>query len=160
MACRRGYAPACEGWVGSQNGHRVCRPLRNTGTKVLASSFGFSSHTRSSPAGVVLRPLIASMATLVLNSGLWVRRLRICGSPIQGRGSASQVNDGPCPEKPDHLSGGLGVFRRQGHPLNTCVAITQPALHSSRLRSSLKAFKRASIIGINFDGHGWPCSSG
>jgi hypothetical protein len=32
-----------------------------------------------------LRPLIASMATLALNSGLWVRHLLIGGSPFQGR---------------------------------------------------------------------------
>ena len=51
-----------------------------------------------------LRPLIASMATLALNSGLWVRRLLIGGSPFQGRCPASEVNDGGCPEKPDHLS--------------------------------------------------------
>ncbi|MCP9886322.1 transposase, partial [Synechococcus sp. ATX 2A4] len=25
------------------------------------------------------------------------------GAPFQGRCPASQVNDGPCPEKPDHL---------------------------------------------------------
>jgi hypothetical protein len=34
---------------------------------------------------IVLRPLIASMATLALNSGLWVRRLLIGGSPVQGQ---------------------------------------------------------------------------
>ena len=33
---------------------------------------------------IVLRPLIASMATLALNSGLWVRRLLIGGSPLSG----------------------------------------------------------------------------
>jgi hypothetical protein len=62
---------------------------------------------------IVLRPLIASMATLALNSGLWVRRfLNSCGegcayggSPFQGRCPASEVNDGGCPEKPDHLKG-------------------------------------------------------
>jgi hypothetical protein len=61
---------------------------------------------------IVLRPLIASMATLALNSGLWVRRLlNSCGeccayarSPFQGRCPASEVNDGCCPEKPDHLT--------------------------------------------------------
>ena len=52
---------------------------------------------------IVLRPLIASMATLALNSGLWVRRLLIGGSPFQGRCPASEVNDGGCPKKPDHL---------------------------------------------------------
>jgi hypothetical protein len=65
---------------------------------------------------IVLRPLIASMATLALNSGLWVRRLlNSCGegcayggSPFQGRCPASEVNDGGCPEKPDHLSPRLG----------------------------------------------------
>ena len=62
---------------------------------------------------IVLRPLIASMATLALNSGLWVRRLlnsfgegyAYGGSPFQGRCPASEVNDGGCPEKPDHLTG-------------------------------------------------------
>jgi len=54
-----------------------------------------------------LRPLIASMATLALNSGLWVRRLLISGSPDQGRCRASEVNDGASPEKPVHLN--LGV---------------------------------------------------
>ena len=61
---------------------------------------------------IVLRPLIASMATLALNSGLWVRRLRNSfgegvdngGSPFQGRYPASDVHDGCCPEKPDQLS--------------------------------------------------------
>lgn len=52
---------------------------------------------------IVLRPLIASMATLALNSGLWLRRLLISGSPFQGRYPASKVNDGPYPEKTDHL---------------------------------------------------------
>jgi hypothetical protein len=39
-----------------------------------------------------------------LNSGLWVRRLLIGGSPFQGQYPASEVNDGGCPEKPDHLT--------------------------------------------------------
>ena len=51
------------------------------------------------------------MATLALNSGLWVRRLlnsfgegcAYGGSPFQGRCPASEVNDRGCPEKPDHL---------------------------------------------------------
>jgi len=43
--------------------------------------------------------MIASMATLALNSGLWVRRLLIGGSPDQGRCPASEVNDGGCPGK-------------------------------------------------------------
>jgi hypothetical protein len=51
-----------------------------------------------------LRPLIASMATLALNSGLWVRRLLIDGSPDQGRYPASETNDGAYPEKPVHLT--------------------------------------------------------
>ncbi len=44
------------------------------------------------------------MANVALNSGLWVRRLLMSGSPLSGAGPASQVNDGACPEKPDHLS--------------------------------------------------------
>ena len=38
------------------------------------------------------------------------------GAPIQGRCPASEVNDGGCPEKPDHRSKGLvGVgFPRKG----------------------------------------------
>ena len=44
------------------------------------------------------------MATLALNSGLWVRRLLIGGSPFQGRCPASKANDGACPEKPVHLN--------------------------------------------------------
>jgi len=32
-----------------------------------------------------------------------VRRLLIVGSPFQGRYPDSEVNDGTCPEKPDHL---------------------------------------------------------
>ena len=44
------------------------------------------------------------MATLALNSGLWVRRLLIVGSPGQGRYPASEDNDGACPEKPVHLT--------------------------------------------------------
>jgi len=51
------------------------------------------------------------VATLALNSGLWVRRLLNSfgegfangGSPFQGRYPASEINDGTCPEKPDHL---------------------------------------------------------
>jgi hypothetical protein len=34
---------------------------------------------------------------------LFRRRLRQRWSPFQGRYPASEVNDGPCPEKPDHL---------------------------------------------------------
>jgi hypothetical protein len=33
-----------------------------------------------------------------------MRRLFIGESPLQGRCPASEVNDGGCPEKPDHLS--------------------------------------------------------
>ena len=33
----------------------------------------------------LLRPLIASVAALALNSGLWVRLLLMGGSPFQGR---------------------------------------------------------------------------
>jgi hypothetical protein len=59
-----------------------------------------------------LRPLIASMATLALNSGLWVRRLlnsfgegfAYGESPFQGRYPASEVNDGDCPEKPGQVN--------------------------------------------------------
>ena len=46
------------------------------------------------------------MATLALNSGLWVRRLLIGGSPDQGRYPASKANDGTSPEKPVHLTFG------------------------------------------------------
>ncbi len=35
----------------------------------------------------VLRPLIASLATLALNSGLWVRRLLMGGIPLSGIGA-------------------------------------------------------------------------
>ena len=52
---------------------------------------------------IVFLPLIASMAIRALNSGLWVRRLLIGGSPDQGRYPASEVNDEACPEKPVHL---------------------------------------------------------
>jgi hypothetical protein len=61
---------------------------------------------------MVLRPLIASIATLALNTGLWVRRLLNSfgegfakgGCPFQGRCPALEFNDGTCPEKPDHLN--------------------------------------------------------
>jgi hypothetical protein len=43
------------------------------------------------------------MATLALNSGLWVRRLLFGGSRLQGRYLGSEVNDRGCPEKPDHF---------------------------------------------------------
>jgi hypothetical protein len=56
-----------------------------------------------------LRPLIASMATLALNSGLWVRRLLMVGAPFQGWCPASEVNDGGCPGKPDQLSKSRGL---------------------------------------------------
>ena len=49
------------------------------------------------------------MATLALNSGLWVRRLLIVGSPGQGPYPASEVNDGPCPENSVHLTDGQGL---------------------------------------------------
>jgi hypothetical protein len=38
-----------------------------------------------------------------LNSGLWVRRLLMVVAPFQGWCPASEVNDGGCPGKPDHL---------------------------------------------------------
>jgi hypothetical protein len=65
---------------------------------------------------IVLRSLIASMATLALNSRLWVRRLlnsfregyAYGGSPFQGWCPASEANDGGCPGKPDHRSPGVG----------------------------------------------------
>lgn len=54
---------------------------------------------------IVLRPLlITSMVTPALNLGLWVRRLLIGGSPGQGRCPVSEVNEGVCSEKPDHLN--------------------------------------------------------
>ncbi len=51
---------------------------------------------------IVSRPLIASMATLALNLGLWVRRLlnsfgegfAYSGGTILGRCPALEVNDG------------------------------------------------------------------
>ena len=43
------------------------------------------------------------MATLALNSGLWVRRLLIGGSLFQGLDPTSEVSDGGCPEKPGNL---------------------------------------------------------
>ena len=61
---------------------------------------------------IVMGPLIASIATMALKSGLWVRRLLIGGSPFQGRCPASEVNDGGCPEKLDHLSPPLGTLKR------------------------------------------------
>ena len=44
------------------------------------------------------------MATLALNSELWVRRLLMGWSPVQGQCAASEANDGSCPEKPDQLT--------------------------------------------------------
>jgi putative transposase len=44
------------------------------------------------------------MATLALNSGLWVRRLLMGGSHHQGWYPYSEVNDGTCPEKSVHLT--------------------------------------------------------
>jgi hypothetical protein len=44
------------------------------------------------------------MATLAMKSQLLAWRLLIGGSPDQGRYPSSEVNDGTCPEKPDHLS--------------------------------------------------------
>ncbi|QPN65882.1 hypothetical protein [Synechococcus sp. CBW1006] len=38
-----------------------------------------------------------------------MRRLLIGGSPFQGRYPASEVNDGACPEKPDHLTEKVGA---------------------------------------------------
>jgi hypothetical protein len=48
------------------------------------------------------------MATPALNSGLWVLRLLIDGSPDQGGCPASEVNDGGCPEKTVRLKLRLG----------------------------------------------------
>ena len=41
---------------------------------------------------------------LGLDSGLWVWRLQIGVSPLQGRYPASKVNDGDFLEKPAHVS--------------------------------------------------------
>ena len=68
---------------------------------------------------IVLRPLIASMATLALNSGLWVRRLlnsfgegfAYSGSPYQGLCPVSEVNDGGCPGKQDHPTLSYGCIK-------------------------------------------------
>ncbi|MFN5116790.1 MAG: hypothetical protein ACK5FE_04745, partial [Cyanobacteriota bacterium] len=60
---------------------------------------------------------IASMATLALNSGLWVRRLLIGGSPDQGRYPASETNDGACPEKPVQLRAHCTFDQRNGQAL-------------------------------------------
>jgi hypothetical protein len=44
------------------------------------------------------------MATRALNSGLWVRRLLMGGSPHEERYPSSEVTDGACPEKPVQLT--------------------------------------------------------
>ncbi len=65
-----------------------------------------------------MRPLIASTATLALNSGLWVRRLLTGGSPVQGRYPASEVNDDPFPQTSVHLTGRLRFSSSlTGHPI-------------------------------------------
>jgi hypothetical protein len=69
------------------------------------------------------------MATLALNSGLWVRRLLIGGSPHQGRYPASEVNDGACPEKPDHLASRL--LRLRVLQMIQCTDIQRPNHHAS-----------------------------
>ena len=59
-----------------------------------------------------MRLLLASIAPLALNSGLWVRRLvNSCGqgfangrTPGLGRYSFSEVDDGPGQEDPDSIS--------------------------------------------------------
>jgi hypothetical protein len=38
-----------------------------------------------------------------VDAGLWVRRLHIGGSPIQGRCSAGEIKDGDCPERAKRL---------------------------------------------------------
>ena len=51
------------------------------------------------------------MATMALNSGLWVRRL-LKGGNLLLRGAVPRlkVDDGTCPEKPDHFKGGTDLM--------------------------------------------------
>jgi hypothetical protein len=59
-----------------------------------------------------LRLLIACLAILALNAGLWARRMfnrcgegkAFGGGPLQGVSPASDGHDGGCPEKPVHLA--------------------------------------------------------
>ena len=91
---------------------------------------------------IVLRPLIASMATLALNSGLWVRRLLIGWSPVQGQYPVSEVNDGAF-QKNQSTSVGTDVVLPRGkllpkiNPIEVrIVEIIQPP--QSLDRASLK----------------------
>jgi hypothetical protein len=59
-----------------------------------------------------------------LNSGLWVRRLLIGGSPDQGRYPASEVNDEACPDKPVHLN---ARSWRRGHECAIQLLLGGPA---------------------------------
>ena len=47
---------------------------------------------------------MATMGTLDKNAGLCGRRLLIGGRPLVGRSTASEVNDGPYPERREHLT--------------------------------------------------------
>ncbi len=70
------------------------------------------------------------METLALNSGLWMRRLFIGESPVQGRCPVSEVNDGGCPEKPDHLTFNSTNFYMRPQPavILFCIAIVAASL--------------------------------
>jgi hypothetical protein len=47
-----------------------------------------------------------------------VRRLLMSGSPVQGRYTASEVNDGTCPEKPVHLRVHVTLTEAKGNSLS------------------------------------------
>jgi hypothetical protein len=95
--------------------------------------------------GVISCDLLDGLATAdrlhgdpALNSGLWVQRLLIGGSPDQGRYPVSEVHDGACPEKPVHLTlwwhyttRQLGVVshqvRQQSSSVSRCWGERQPS---------------------------------
>jgi hypothetical protein len=109
-----------------------------------------------------LRPLIASMATLALNSGLWVRRLlnsfgegyAYGGSPFQGPCPASEVNDGGCPEKADHPPAAAGLRPAASHRkvrlVISTVFITASRKASPTQRICCKGSPRPTKIGKTY----------
>ncbi len=95
-----------------------------------------------------MRPLIASMTTLALNSELWGRRLLLGGRPFQGRYPPLEVNAGPCPEKPDHLS-----WRWSKRPRRWRTTSAGPAARTTRNAGPTIASRRRRRP------HGWPLGS-
>jgi len=99
------------------------------------------------------------MATLALNSGLWVRRLlnsfgEGCvygGTPFQGRYPTSEVNDGGCPEN-QAASAGSGLTCPDYGPLVKAFGFSYRTLHkeddTKQVISTFLAQKQPTILEV------------